>query len=124
MFVAFMLGFVVVIALMKDVPDIDGDRQHQISTLVLRLGAARTLMICRAVLTVCYTAMIVAAVAGLPGVNRAVLGGAHAVALLALWVRGARVDAARSDAVYSYYMFIWGLFYFEFVSFATACLTR
>jgi homogentisate phytyltransferase/homogentisate geranylgeranyltransferase len=122
MFVAFMFGFVVVIALMKDVPDIDGDRQHQISTLVLRLGAPRTLRVCHAVLTVCYAAMLVAAAAGLPGVHRGVLGASHALALGALWARAARLDTAEQGAVYRHYMFIWGLFYFEFVSFAAASL--
>jgi homogentisate phytyltransferase / homogentisate geranylgeranyltransferase len=124
MFVAFMLGFVAVIALMKDVPDIDGDRRHQISTFVIRLGAKRTMDLCRAILTVSYAAMIVAALAGLPGVNRGVLLGTHAAALLALWGRSARVDGGQKDSVYRYYMFIWGLFYFEFLSFAAACLGR
>ena len=124
MFVAFMLGFVAVIALMKDVPDIDGDRRHQISTFVIRLGAGRTMALCRAMLTVSYAAMIVAALAGLPGVNRGVLLATHAVALLALWWRSARAGAADKDAVYRYYMFIWGLFYFEFLSFAAACFAR
>jgi homogentisate phytyltransferase/homogentisate geranylgeranyltransferase len=124
MFVAFMLGFVVVIALMKDVPDIDGDRRHQISTFVIRLGAKRTMALCRTILTISYTAMIIAALAGLPGVNRWVILATHAAALLALWIRSARVDAQQKDSVYRYYMSIWGLFYFEFLSFAAACLGR
>jgi homogentisate phytyltransferase / homogentisate geranylgeranyltransferase len=124
MFVAFMLGFVIVIALMKDVPDIDGDRQHHISTLVIRLGATDTMRLCRVVLTFCYMAMIAAALAGMPGVNRALRAGSHTLFLVALWARGARVDASRKDDVYGYYMFIWLLFYCEFAAFAAACLLR
>jgi homogentisate phytyltransferase/homogentisate geranylgeranyltransferase len=92
LFVAFMLGFVIVIALMKDVPDIDGDRRHQISTLVGRLGAKRTLLVCHLILTVCYVATIAAAFATPLHVQRKVLLATHAVALAMLWIRAARVD--------------------------------
>jgi homogentisate phytyltransferase/homogentisate geranylgeranyltransferase len=122
MFVAFMFCFVVVIALMKDVPDVDGDREHGIATLVLRLGAARTLLLCKVILTVAYLGVIGAALVGISGLDRRALAALHLVALGALWARGARVDATRGEEVYRYYMFVWKLFYFEFLAFAVACL--
>jgi homogentisate phytyltransferase / homogentisate geranylgeranyltransferase len=122
LFVSFMFGFVVVIAVMKDIPDIDGDRRYQIATLVGRLGARRTLLICHLILTTCYVATIVAAFAGVPHINRAVLLGTHALALTTLWVRAARLDADDHDAVVAHYMFIWKLFYVEFAAFPIACI--
>jgi homogentisate phytyltransferase/homogentisate geranylgeranyltransferase len=124
LFVAFMLGFVAVIALMKDVPDVDGDEQFGISTFVLRMGARRTVMLCRLILTFCYAVMIAAGLAGLSGVNGRWFVTLHVLAVSALWVRGSGVDTRVGDAVYRYYMFVWGLFYFEFVAFAFAALMK
>jgi homogentisate phytyltransferase/homogentisate geranylgeranyltransferase len=122
LFVSFMLGFVVVIAVMKDIPDIDGDRRHQISTFVSRLGARRTLLVCHVILTTCYLATIVVALAGVSHVHRGVLVGAHALALTLLWVRALRLDPDDRQAVVLHYMFIWKLFYLEFAAFPIACL--
>jgi len=122
LFVGFMFLFVVVIAVMKDVPDIEGDRRHQISTLVVRLGAAKTMLVCRGILTVAYLGMVVAAFVGIPGVNAWILAGTHLLALAVVWGLGARVDDEDSASVYAYYMVIWKLFYFEFLAFPAACL--
>jgi homogentisate phytyltransferase/homogentisate geranylgeranyltransferase len=120
--VGFMAGFAAVIALMKDIPDVEGDRRHRISTLVLTIGPQRTLRLCQVVLTVCYTAVIVAGLVGIPGASGWVLAAAHAGALAVMWLAGARVDGADQDAVRRYYMLIWKLFYFEFVAFPVAVL--
>ncbi|MBB5866990.1 homogentisate phytyltransferase/homogentisate geranylgeranyltransferase [Allocatelliglobosispora scoriae] len=120
--VGFMLGFAVVIAVMKDIPDVEGDRRHRISTVVLRIGPARTLLLCQIVLTACYTGVIAAALIGIDGVNAAVLIAAHVLGLAAVWLAAARVDAEDSAAVVRYYMFIWKLFYLEFLIFPVACL--
>lgn len=122
LFVAFMLAFVVVIAIMKDVPDIDGDRQNRIATLVLRLGAARTMLLCRVLLTASYLVAIGAGLSGVRGVHAGLLATTHAAALATVWLVGARVDNDDKSSVYRYYMFIWRLFYFEFFAFPAACL--
>ena len=122
LFVAFMLGFVIVIAVMKDIPDIDGDRQHRIATLVGRLGARRTLLVCHLILTVCYLATIAAAFAGVANIHRGVLLGTHVLALAMLWWRAVRLDADDQRAVVLHYMFIWKLFYLEFAAFPIACM--
>jgi homogentisate phytyltransferase/homogentisate geranylgeranyltransferase len=121
LFVGFMLAFVIVIAIMKDVPDIDGDRQNQIATLVLQLGAPRTMLLCRSILTLSYLAMIGAGLAGVRGVHGGLLVTTHVAALAAVWLAGARTEDSK-DSIYRYYMFIWKLFYFEFFAFPAACL--
>jgi homogentisate phytyltransferase/homogentisate geranylgeranyltransferase len=121
-FVAFMFLFVIVIALMKDVPDIEGDRRHQISTFVVSLGATKVMMLCRLILTVAYVGMIVAGLWGLPGVHPLITVGTHAAALVALWALSLKSDDENPDEAYRYYMHIWKLFYFEFASFPVAVL--
>ncbi len=122
LFVAFFFVFVIVIALMKDIPDIDGDRRHQIATLVIRLGARRTLTLCQTLLTISYVGTVAAVWLGVGGVRLPVLLAAHAAALAAVWIGGARLDSDDPRAVYRYYMFIWKLFYAELVAFPLACL--
>jgi homogentisate phytyltransferase/homogentisate geranylgeranyltransferase len=105
---------------MKDIPDVEGDRRHSISTFVLTLGAARTLLLCRLILAAFYAGIIVAGLVGVPGVSGWVLAGTHAAALVVMWLLGSGVDAADNTAVRRYYMIIWKLFYFEFLAFPLA----
>jgi homogentisate phytyltransferase/homogentisate geranylgeranyltransferase len=121
LFVAFFFVFVIVIALMKDIPDVDGDRRNQIATLVLRLGARRTLRLCQTLLTLAYAGSVVAVLLGVGGVRLPVLLAAHAAALMAVWL-GAPADSDDAQAVYRYYMFIWKLFYAELLVFPLAHL--
>ena len=121
-FVCFMFLFVTVIALMKDVPDIEGDRRHQISTFVVKLGARKIMVLCRWLLTAAYLFMIGAGLFGLPGVNTAILIGTHGVALAALWALSLKYDDDDPLQAYGYYMWVWKLFYFEFLSFPVSVL--
>jgi homogentisate phytyltransferase/homogentisate geranylgeranyltransferase len=121
-FVGFMFLFVVVIAIMKDVPDIEGDRRHQISTFVVTLGAEKTLLLCRAILTVAYVCMIAAALIGVSGLHPLATAVTHGLALVVVWAAARGLDTGDKDAVYKYYMVIWKLFYFEFAAFPIASL--
>jgi homogentisate phytyltransferase/homogentisate geranylgeranyltransferase len=122
LFVLFMVGFVIVIALMKDIPDVDGDRTNDISTLAITLGPAGTLALCRTLLTGCYLGTAAAVWLGIQGINPSVLTACHGAAVLTLWIAGARVDSTDRQAVKRYYMLIWKLFYLEFAAFLAACL--
>ena len=122
LFVGFMTCFMVVISLMKDIPDLEGDRAHRIPTVVARLGARRTLLVCHLILTFCYTWATVAVFWPVAGVHRGVIVVSHAVALIALWSLAARVDVDDNKAIAAHYMFVWKLFYLEFAIFPAACL--
>ncbi|XP_062082085.1 probable homogentisate phytyltransferase 1, chloroplastic [Humulus lupulus] len=52
---AFMSFFSVVIALFKDMPDIDGDRIYGIRSFTVRLGQKRVFWICISLLEISYT---------------------------------------------------------------------
>ncbi len=122
-FAAFQFAFVVVIAIMKDVPDIEGDRKHNISTFVANMGAKYIMTLCRGILTVAYTSMATAAALGaLEDVSQSLIMGTHISALIALWMRARGCNDEDPKESYKYYMFIWKLFYFEFASFIAAFL--
>lgn len=115
-----VLGLAIVIAWFKDIPDMEGDRRHRIRTLTLRLGPRATINLGIALLAACYLGLIVAGWRGLEGVNGGVLAGAHAVLLVAAVVAAVRVrlDAPRSIA--RFYLFIWVLFFAEYLVFPAA----
>lgn len=119
----FVIIFTFAIAIFKDIPDIEGDRRYQISTLTIRLGAQNVFRLARWVLTVCYIGMIAAA-PWLTGVNATVLIVTHLVALVLLWQRSLNVNLQEKAEVARFYQFIWKLFFLEYLMFPIACLWR
>ncbi len=119
---AIVLALSLVIAWFKDIPDMDGDRRFRVRTLTLRLGARRVLVLGLVVLAIAYSAVIVVALVGLPGLHGGVLAAAHVVALTVLIIAATRVDLARRPSIARFYLLIWGLFYAEYVIFPTAGL--
>jgi len=118
----FVLGFTFAIAIFKDIPDMEGDRQYNIATLTLSMGAASVFNLARGVLTISYLSMIVAGAVGLPTVNSGLLVISHSVALALLWFWSLRVDVQDQAAIAQFYQFIWKLFFLEYLLFPAACL--
>ncbi|MGL5077348.1 MAG: homogentisate phytyltransferase, partial [Waterburya sp.] len=54
----FILLFTVAIAIFKDVPDLEGDKQYNINTFTLVIGKPAVFNLSRWVITVCYFGMI------------------------------------------------------------------
>lgn len=118
----FILGFTFAIAILKDIPDLEGDRQYNITTLTIQLGAAAVLNLGLWVITACYGGLAIAALVGLPGVNQPFLIATHLLALAALWLRSQSVDLKHKPAIASFYQFVWKLFFLEYLIFPVACL--
>ena len=118
----FILVFTVAIAIFKDIPDIEGDRQYNISTFTLELGATAVFNLARWVIVVCYCGMGLAGWLWLPSLNSVFLVTTHLVALgLMLW-RSRGVDLQDKAAIALFYQFIWKLFFWEYLIFPAACL--
>ena len=108
---AFVLPFSFAIAVLKDVPDREGDRRFRIATFTVRLGERRAARLGLAALVAAYVGMIVL---GPPLVDDAdgivlAVGHASALGLLLAWAR--RADAAAFGA---FYMRVWALFFAEY----------
>lgn len=119
-FAAFMFVFVIVIAVMKDVPDIEGDRQGKIPTLARRLGAAGTLRLCRWILTVACLGFGVISLAASSALSPAIVLTTHIPVVSAIWIMGRKVDTKNAESIYKYYMSLWKLYYLEFLAFPLA----
>ncbi len=119
---AFIVGFALAIAIFKDIPDAEGDRQFQIHTLTLRWGAVTVFNSALWVLSACYGLMIGVAVLGGTTVQPWVLGLSHAGLLAGLWWRAQPIDLANRQQISRFYQFIWKLFFVEYLLFPLACL--
>jgi homogentisate phytyltransferase/homogentisate geranylgeranyltransferase len=110
----FVLPFSFAIAILKDVPDAEGDRRFRIATLTLRLGATRVRRIGLAALTVAYLGMALAGPLLLADCQPAVLAGTHLAALALLWRMSARTDPQDPASFTAFYMGVWKLFFLEY----------
>ncbi|NER39149.1 MAG: homogentisate phytyltransferase [Oscillatoria sp. SIO1A7] len=118
----FILGFAFAIAIFKDIPDLEGDKQYGIATFTIKLGTGAVFNFALRVLTACYLATVVAGSLGLPGVNPVFLTMSHLLVMASLWWRSAEVDLENKKAIASCYQFIWKLFFLEYLIFPAACL--
>jgi homogentisate phytyltransferase/homogentisate geranylgeranyltransferase len=117
----FIIVFTFAIAIFKDIPDLEGDRQYQISTFTVRLGQRAVFKLARWVLTACYLGMILVGVQ-IPGINLPFLLSTHLLALVVLWKMSFSVDLDNKASIAQFYQFIWKLFFLEYLIFPIACL--
>ena len=119
---AFVLPFSFAIAVLKDVPDIRGDRRYRIATFTVRLGPERAARLGLAALTLAYVGMVVLGPLLVSDAQPVVLAGGHAVALALLLVWARRADPADPRAFTAFYMRVWALFFAEYALVAAAVL--
>lgn len=119
---AFMFGLSLVIAWFKDMPDIKGDRKFKIKTLTLRLGPKRVFDIGRILLTLCYVALILIGIKGIPGVNGTILILSHLFLLFLTWMLSLKINPTNKVSIARYYLFVWFLFFSEYILFPLSCL--
>jgi homogentisate phytyltransferase/homogentisate geranylgeranyltransferase len=132
---AFVVVFSVVIAIFKDIPDLEGDRRYNIATFTVRLGQQRVFNLARWILTVCYLGLAIAA-PWIPGLNAPFLLISHGAIVALFWWRSQRValgdapvsthdphspDPPQPLTFAAFYQFIWQLFFLEYLLYPVAC---
>src|SRR3954463_702738 len=120
--IAVTVPFSFAIAILKDMPDVEGDRRYAIATFSVRLGARPVFALGVAAITLGQLGMATVGAALLDGANTAVMVGGHLAALALLWWWAARVDLADRASVVRFYMRVWMLFFCEYVIVAAAYL--
>ena len=118
--------FGLVIALMKDVPDIKGDELSNIRTVSVRLGAKRVYRMMHRLLTGLFWASGITFLRGAINsassdtvtvavrLGRAIVGIAALLAGASVQRKAAPVDPENPKEVYGYYMHLWKLFYLSY----------
>jgi homogentisate phytyltransferase/homogentisate geranylgeranyltransferase len=110
----FVLPFSFAIAILKDVPDAEGDRRFRIATFTLRIGPGRVLALGLAALSAAYLGMALAGPFLLESCQPLVLAGTHLAALAVLWRIAATTDAHDRASFTRFYMRVWKLFFLEY----------
>lgn len=118
----FILVFTFAIAIFKDIPDLEGDRQYNITTFTIQIGKKAVFNLALWILTICYTGMIIASLFHLTKVNQPFLLITHLAALTLMWFRSFSVDLEDKAAISGFYQFIWKLFFLEYLIFPAACI--
>ncbi len=119
----FVLPFSFAIAVLKDVPDIEGDRAYSIRTFTVRLGPERVFAIGLSALALAYGGMIVLGPWLLQGyVQPVVLVAGHLAAAGVLAYMANSADPSDRVAFTRFYMRVWALFFLEYLLVPLACL--
>jgi homogentisate phytyltransferase / homogentisate geranylgeranyltransferase len=113
--IAVTVPFSFAIAVLKDVPDIDGDRRFGIATFSVRLGPRPVLALGVGALTLGGLGMAVAGPLLLDGADATVLVAGHLLGVAALWRWALRVDPADPVAFAGFYQRVWQLFFCEYL---------
>jgi homogentisate phytyltransferase/homogentisate geranylgeranyltransferase len=118
----FFAVFGVVIALMKDVPDVLGDESSNVRTFSVRVGQKRIFHAMRRLLTGLFVSVAAGFAQAIPAATNSVVATCRGVtavlSLAAAWsVRkeAAPVDPEDPKQVYSYYMHLWKIFYLSYL---------
>ena len=113
--IGFMTVYGIVIALFKDLPDMEGDMKQNVRTLSVRLGPSFVFNLCLALLSFAYGTAVFMSVVHAPTTMSRVVGAVHSAVIVTLLAASRRVDVASSDSLYDYYIrFIWKAFYLEY----------
>lgn len=119
----FVILFALAIAIFKDIPDLEGDRQFQIHTLTVRLGTEFVFKLSRWVLTLCYGLLLGLSLFNkLPSVQPLFFVATHLGLLALMWWMSFRVNLNEKSEVSQFYQFIWRLFFLEYLLFPIACV--
>ncbi|PKU83837.1 putative homogentisate phytyltransferase 1, chloroplastic [Dendrobium catenatum] len=107
--------FSAVVALFKDVPDIEGDKKFGIRSLATSLGPKKVFWICVCLLEMAYIfAMVFGATSSRPW-SKLITILSHSVLALMLWKQSESIDLKDKFSLQSFYMLIWKLLYVEYM---------
>ncbi|KAL4590074.1 hypothetical protein LXL04_002993 [Taraxacum kok-saghyz] len=117
--VLFVSGFMsiygIVIALFKDIPDVDGDKLNGINSLALQIGQKQVFWLCIWLLEMAYGLAILIGLSSARIWSRSLMVIGHGILGFILWREANLVDLNSNDAIESFYLFIWKLYYVEYL---------
>ncbi|XP_071710740.1 homogentisate solanesyltransferase, chloroplastic-like [Rutidosis leptorrhynchoides] len=115
----FVTLFALVIAITKDLPDVEGDRKFQISTFATKLGVRNIALLGSGLLLINYIGSIVAALYMPQAFRSSLMIPLHTILASCLIYQAWILERANytQEAIAGYYRFVWNLFYSEYIIF-------
>ena len=118
----FVLPFSLAIAILKDVPDAEGDRRYAISTFTVRYGGRAVMHAGIAILAAAYLGMAVLGPLLVDDANPVLLCVTHLAALGLLLAAARGVDPSDHAGFTQLYFRVWQLFFLEYLIVPLCCL--
>mmetsp|Transcript_15126 Transcript_15126/g.28459 ORF Transcript_15126/g.28459 Transcript_15126/m.28459 type:complete len:397 (-) Transcript_15126:1160-2350(-) len=111
----FMTMFATVIAITKDLPDVEGDKAYNIQTFATKVGVDRIAKGATFCLLLNYVHAILTGLLSRAGTFRPLsMVGGHTVLMAMLIYRFQQLDSSQIRSIKTYYKHIWDLFYLEY----------
>ncbi|XP_071689220.1 homogentisate phytyltransferase 1, chloroplastic-like [Rutidosis leptorrhynchoides] len=107
--------YAIVIALFKDVPDVEGDKINGINSLASQVGQKRVFWICIWLLEMVYGVAILTGLLSARFWIRLIMVIGHSILGFVLWRNANLVNLVNNEATESFYLFIWKLYYAEYL---------
>ncbi|CAN1144291.1 Homogentisate solanesyltransferase, chloroplastic [Linum perenne] len=116
---SFVTLFALVIAITKDLPDVEGDRKFNISTFATKLGVRNIAFLGSGLLLVNYISAVLAAIYFPQAFRLSLMIPVHTIlaACLVFQVQLITSSLFVQEAISEFYRFIWNLFYAEYMIF-------
>ena len=111
----FVLPFAFAIAVLKDVPDAEGDRRYAIGTFTVTMGARRAFGMGIGALVLGYLGMAAAGPLLIEGASPWLLAVGHLACLAVLLALASRADPGDREGFTRFYLQVWGLFFLEYL---------
>jgi len=112
----FMTVFATVIAVTKDLPDVEGDKAFNISTFATKVGVSKIATGATWCLFLNYVHAILTGTLAAAGKFRLLpMVGGHAALATVLLARFRKLEPEKLSSIKTYYKHIWDLFYLEYV---------
>ncbi|KAH9751422.1 putative homogentisate phytyltransferase 1 [Citrus sinensis] len=103
--VAIMSIFAFVNGLLKDLPDVEGDKKFGMNTLCVVLGKEKVLPLCVNMMLVGYGCALVAEASSSFMINKLIIG--HSILALILWIQSKKVDLDNFESTFGFCMLTW-----------------
>ncbi|XP_058114141.1 homogentisate phytyltransferase 1, chloroplastic-like isoform X2 [Magnolia sinica] len=103
----------IVISLVKDIPDVEGDKSFGVKSLSIRIGKERVFWLCISLLLTGYCAAMVIGASSSSIYNKLITVLGHGILAWIVWQRSQSIDLESKAEMHSFDMFIWKLYYTE-----------
>ncbi|GAY41099.1 hypothetical protein CUMW_056840 [Citrus unshiu] len=112
---AYMVIWNAAIAFVKDIPDVEGDKAFGLRTLPIILGKEKVFSIAVKMMLMAYGGAVLVGAFSPSVLCKLVTMIGHSALAFVLWRQAKTIDLSDNKSVQSFYLFIWKLYYVEFL---------
>jgi len=113
----YMMFYSIIISILKDIPDFVGDKDQKIKTLTVLIGPSKAFELCTCFLITLYLSGTLSCMFCSNLMRGILVFSLHTLSAILIWRKSGDVNFKSSSSLHNFYMFMWKLFYCEYVFF-------